>query len=341
MAKLTLTQTTKFRRLCARLRLESRAHVVGHLEELWNTCHSRKSPVVGDLDDIEAAADWPPTRPSHQLATALIELGFLDEIVPGRVYAVHDYYDHAPRWIKQHFSKLRQEDVTVGPETYFLGIDAFGRLFEDPDAIVQGEIRTPPARLVATPAAPQSEPEDDLEEAQKGAVDEASDPAPDPPAGGRKPSPPGDKSTKPRDKSASTSQTAKRPGTYLDLQTLKVSLSSLVLSKSSTPPPSSPPSPPPLDPAAELRLRAAIARAAQAEAALGLAGSEEVAQQIAEVVDLAGDDVDTWTELAEILEQFAAGGPDDPPRQEAYRIQRAWSHGRGGPDLHVETEVAP
>lgn len=130
MAKKGLLLSSKFNRLCALLRLESEAHVVGHLEVLWNSAHEKKSPILGDFDSIEGAAKWPFTRERHQFAAAMLKTGFVDEILPG-LYAIHDYYDHAPEYRKKLISAAAKHDPTICRETFYLGIDAFQKVIDE------------------------------------------------------------------------------------------------------------------------------------------------------------------------------------------------------------------
>jgi len=86
---------------------------------------------VGDFDDIEHAADWPTANeekyPRGAFASALVMTGFVDTIVQGKLYAIHDWYDHLPHFAKQRLSRMAKEDATIGRETYFVGLEAWIR----------------------------------------------------------------------------------------------------------------------------------------------------------------------------------------------------------------------
>lgn len=130
MAKYDLLNSSKFFNLCSILRMESEAHVVGHLEVMWNSAHRKKTPILGDFDRIEGAAKWPFTRERHQFAAALVKTGFVDEVVPG-LYAVHDYYDHAPEYRKKLISTAAKSDPTVCRETFYMGVDALQKTIDE------------------------------------------------------------------------------------------------------------------------------------------------------------------------------------------------------------------
>src|SRR5262245_48737397 len=100
MARPTLFTHRKFSKLAARLQSEVLA--LGHLEFMWQTAHERGNPVLGDADDVEAAAHWRGTR--GELVAALLECGhagggagFVDQREDG-LFEVHDYWHHAPEY---------------------------------------------------------------------------------------------------------------------------------------------------------------------------------------------------------------------------------------------------
>lgn len=132
MAKLALRSNRKFRRLVGMLRMDSPVHVEGHLQALWRATWENGNSLIGDLTDIEALAEWTQMSdrvkyPTGAFASAVVLTGFIDTIVPGELYAVHDWYDHAEAWAKQRVSRAAKEDPTVCAETYFLGLDAWRR----------------------------------------------------------------------------------------------------------------------------------------------------------------------------------------------------------------------
>lgn len=157
MAKADLLNSSKFFNLCSILRMESEAHVVGHLEVMWNSAHKKKSPILGGTDRVEGAAKWPFTRERGQFAAALLETGFIDEIIPG-LFAVHDYYDHAPEYRKKLISLAAKSDPTVCRETFYMGIDAFQKAIDEHEARRKSEGHSTVRSLPAV-AAVESTPE--------------------------------------------------------------------------------------------------------------------------------------------------------------------------------------
>ena len=97
MAKADLTLNPKFRLLCY-LTKEPTPHVLGHLELMWTAAHTALSPVFRNAQEVEAAAEWDGDQGA--LARALVDTRFLDLHQDG-TYKVHNYWDHAPQWVKQ------------------------------------------------------------------------------------------------------------------------------------------------------------------------------------------------------------------------------------------------
>ena len=101
MAKHSTIQTMKFKRLVRDLS-ECEAHVLGHLEMMWNHCHVNGNPVFESLDDVELAAGW--DGEPGTLADALIKSRWLDLRKDGK-YECHDYLDHAPYYVVDRMRK--------------------------------------------------------------------------------------------------------------------------------------------------------------------------------------------------------------------------------------------
>lgn len=130
MAKFAIRSNRKFRRLVGMLRLDSPCHVKSHLDALWEGTWDELTPLIGDLQDIESLAGWLeiPNKekyPTGALAAALVMTGFVDTIVEGSLYAVHDWYEHALPGVRRKVSLKAKEDPTVCAETFYLGLDAW------------------------------------------------------------------------------------------------------------------------------------------------------------------------------------------------------------------------
>lgn len=131
MAKLALRSNRKFRRLLAMVRVDSPEHLRGHLSALWEATWENGTPLIGDFNDIEAAAGWTMADqekyPPGAFASAMVLARLVDVVVEGELYAVHDWYEHAPEYVKKRIGRATKEDPTVGPETYFLGLEVWVR----------------------------------------------------------------------------------------------------------------------------------------------------------------------------------------------------------------------
>ena len=97
MAKADLTLNPKFR-LLTYLVKEPTPHVVGHLEMMWAGAHTALSPIFRNAQEVEAAAEWDGEVGAW--ARAVVDTRFLDLNEDG-TYAVHNFWDHAPQWVKQ------------------------------------------------------------------------------------------------------------------------------------------------------------------------------------------------------------------------------------------------
>jgi hypothetical protein len=103
VARQTLFTHPKFQRLVYTLGL-SRATVLGHLELMWNVGYASGEAVLGDEIDVELAAEWTGERGTW--TRALCDVKLLD-LIDGR-YAIHDLHDHAPRYVKDRWTKEQQ-----------------------------------------------------------------------------------------------------------------------------------------------------------------------------------------------------------------------------------------
>lgn len=102
MARPCLDRNVKFKLLVRRLALP-RPYVRGLLETMWDVAHECGNPVLGTPEDVEIAAEW-PGEPGAFFA-ALRTVGLVDELPDGR-WEIHDYWDHAPKYVKD---RLYQE----------------------------------------------------------------------------------------------------------------------------------------------------------------------------------------------------------------------------------------
>lgn len=101
MARPGLTKNIKFKLLVARLGLP-RPYVVGLLEMLWEWAHESGTVALGCAQSVECAAEWPGE--SGKLFEALRDGRWIDETDDGG-WIIHDYYDHAPRYVKERLRK--------------------------------------------------------------------------------------------------------------------------------------------------------------------------------------------------------------------------------------------
>jgi hypothetical protein len=113
MARPGLQKHPKFRRLVATLAVPV-PHVVGYLECLWEVTYECGNPILGDVLDVELAAQWPGER--GRLCEALMacggegRIGFIEQIDDGR-YQVHDLFDHAPDYVLQRRNKEAERQI--------------------------------------------------------------------------------------------------------------------------------------------------------------------------------------------------------------------------------------
>lgn len=113
------------------VRVDSPEHLRGHLSALWEATWENGTPLIGDFNDIEAAAGWTMADqekyPAGAFASAMVLARLVDVVVEGELYAVHDWYEHAPEYVKKRIGRAVKEDPTVGPETHYLGLDVWVR----------------------------------------------------------------------------------------------------------------------------------------------------------------------------------------------------------------------
>jgi hypothetical protein len=116
MARPTLATHPKFALLAQEL--ASRALARGCLELIWEAAYASGDPVIGRTRTVEALADW--RGPRGELATALVDCGFLDVMQTDangeHLLKVHDLEDHAPDYVLKRWereSKRREDGETI------------------------------------------------------------------------------------------------------------------------------------------------------------------------------------------------------------------------------------
>jgi hypothetical protein len=97
VARPSLDQNPKFKLLVRRLGVP-RPYVLGLLETMWRVAWENGEPIIGTPDEIEASAEW-PGEPG-KFHAALVSGRLLDDVGDGR-WSVHDFWDHAPEYVKK------------------------------------------------------------------------------------------------------------------------------------------------------------------------------------------------------------------------------------------------
>src|SRR5579862_7075936 len=103
MARPTLDRCVKYKALIRRLKIP-KPYVRGLLETLWDVANECGNPVLGNQEEVEAAAEW-PEEPGKFFA-ALRDGRWIDKLDDGR-WEIHDYWDHAPEYVKGRLRKER------------------------------------------------------------------------------------------------------------------------------------------------------------------------------------------------------------------------------------------
>src|SRR5262245_56848829 len=103
MARPGLTNHPKFRRLVHELGVPV-PPAIGYLECMWAVAYESGDPLLGDVTDVELAAQWPGE--AGRLCQALLtcggdgRAGLIELREDGRHY-VHALWDHAPDYVHQ------------------------------------------------------------------------------------------------------------------------------------------------------------------------------------------------------------------------------------------------
>ncbi len=109
----------KFKRLVAMLGMIE-AHVLGHVQMLWDSCYDKADDYIGDSLDVEIASGW--IGDPGAFVKALLECGGnsgsgLIEQGDDGGYIVHDFWEHAPRYVRDRAKgnaerKLKGETIS-------------------------------------------------------------------------------------------------------------------------------------------------------------------------------------------------------------------------------------
>ena len=109
MAKPSIFTHPKFQRLVRLLQMPE-AHVLGHLEYLWHVGYQDGNPLIGDTEDVEAAAKW--VGKPGAFTSACVTVKLLDKVRGGR-FQIHDLLGNAPDYVK---SRDRMRKQRKSPE---------------------------------------------------------------------------------------------------------------------------------------------------------------------------------------------------------------------------------
>jgi hypothetical protein len=104
VARPSLERNVKFKSAVRRLNVP-KPYVRGLLETMWDVANECGNPVLGTADDVEAAAEWPGE--SGKLFEVLRDLKLIDDRRDG-TWEIHDYWDHAPEYVKGRYRKEMQ-----------------------------------------------------------------------------------------------------------------------------------------------------------------------------------------------------------------------------------------
>jgi hypothetical protein len=133
MARPGLRQHPKFKTLVQRLG-EPAAHVLGHLQSMWDCCYETGDPCLGTPENVEAASEW-DGEPGLFFRSVLEcgPVGFV-EAVPDRegVYQVHDLFDHAPEYVQKRYRRELERQKT-GKTISQLRSNAAAKRWNKPD----------------------------------------------------------------------------------------------------------------------------------------------------------------------------------------------------------------
>lgn len=103
MAKSSLIGDQKFQLLVHTLGMP-KAHVLGHLELMWQTAYSSFSPILRTRAAIEITAGWEGTQGVFADAVLDPAHNFVDARDDGQ-FEIHDFWEHAPDFVKKRYMR--------------------------------------------------------------------------------------------------------------------------------------------------------------------------------------------------------------------------------------------
>jgi len=103
VAKSSLIGDQKFQLLVHRLGIP-KAHVLGHLELMWQTAYSSFSPILRTREAIEITAGWCGTEGVFAEAVLNPAHNFVDARDDGQ-FEIHDFWEHAPDFVKKRYMR--------------------------------------------------------------------------------------------------------------------------------------------------------------------------------------------------------------------------------------------
>ena len=115
MAKMSLESSPKYRRLVAIAKRDlgiNKAELRGLLEQLWDVSHSI-GPSFKDHIDVEVSAQWEGVE--GRFTALLASEKWLDE-KGDKTLEIHDYFDHAPHWVKERERKRLEKVGAKSPK---------------------------------------------------------------------------------------------------------------------------------------------------------------------------------------------------------------------------------
>lgn len=111
MAKSTLINDQKFQLLVSDLGMPV-AHVLGHLEMMWQAAYSSCSPVLRSRAAIEITAGWVGEKGVFAEAVLDPLHNFVDAREDGQ-FLIHDFWEHAPDYVKKRQQRADERKLKL------------------------------------------------------------------------------------------------------------------------------------------------------------------------------------------------------------------------------------